>query len=200
MGMRTRAALLAVALVVATAACTAHEEPVPAKSSPTPSASPSAEPSFAAPALHLPTVASGGKCPVSPAKAWTGLGQADRVLGNGPLYPIADYFREGGATLDLRPDDKQPDGTYGKKVRWLAVGYTGPVLIRAGRIDGPGKAGAQFLYWGEKRDDGWFAVLPQEDYLDLPAGTTVSGPGCFAYQIDGTNFSTTVVFSAALTR
>ncbi|WP_157018079.1 hypothetical protein [Cryptosporangium arvum] len=199
MGRRTRAVSLVLAIVAGVTACSG-DEPTP-RATPGESANSSATAAaFAAPPLKLPTVAAGQACPLSASKAWSGPGQATRVLGNGPLYPIADYFREGGATLDLRPDDEQPDGTYGKKVRWLSVGYSGPVLIRGGRLDGTGRAEGRFLYWGEPRDDGWFAVLPEEEYVDLPGATTVSGPGCFAFQVDGTNFSTTIVFSAVPAR
>jgi hypothetical protein len=116
------------------------------------------------------------------------------VLGDGPLYPIADYFRD-GAVLGLRSDDRRPDGQYEKKVRWLGVDYTGPVLLRADRIDGPGTASAQFAYFGDRRDDGYYAELTQAEN-DMPATTTVSGPGCYAYQVDGTTFSETIVFRA----
>ncbi|GAA0245911.1 hypothetical protein GCM10009539_34100 [Cryptosporangium japonicum] len=196
--MRTRAVVLVVAIVVGVVGCSA-DEPAPRA---TPGRSAGAA-SFVAPALALPRVAPGAPCPLTKSRAWSGPGQAVRVLGEGPLYPIADYFGEGGATLELRPDDKQPDGTYGEKVRWLSVGYTGPVLIRGGRIDGTGRAGARFLYWGEPRDGGWFAVLPDEEgleYVDLPGATTVSGPGCYALQVDGTNFSRTIVFNAVPSR
>ncbi|MFY1573465.1 hypothetical protein ACN26Z_01055 [Verrucosispora sp. WMMD703] len=33
---------------------------------------------------------------------------------------------------------------------------------------------------------------------DLPGVTTVDGPGCYAYQVDGSTFSVTVVFRAVL--
>ncbi len=55
------------------------------------------------------------------------------MLGDGPLYPIADFG--GDAVPDLRDDERGPDGSYAKKVRWLGVGYTGPVLLRVARID-----------------------------------------------------------------
>jgi hypothetical protein len=117
------------------------------------------------------------------------------VLGDGPLYPVADYFG-GGAILELRPEDRTPSGSYDKKVRWLGVDYTGPVLVRAGRIDaGPGTASAMFAYTGSARGGGHYAELSNA-VSDLPGVTTVSGPGCYAYQIDGTTFSKTIVFRA----
>jgi hypothetical protein len=117
------------------------------------------------------------------------------VLGDGPVHPVATYFRQPGTVLLLRPADRHPDGTYEAKVRWTSAGYLGPVLIRAGRIDGPGTALSAFSYTGEKRDGGHYAVI-ENDPGDLPGTTTVSGPGCYAIQADGTTFSTTIVFLA----
>lgn len=97
------------------------------------------------------------------------------MLGDGPLYPIADYFG-GDAVLELRDDEREPDGSYEKKVRWLGAGYAGPVLLRAARIDGPGAASARFSYVGNSRDGGHYAVLTNAE-SDLPATTTVDGPG-----------------------
>lgn len=163
----------------------------PAVSPPAPAASVAA---FVVPPLRLPGVAPGADCPVAVARAWSGPGQASRVLGDGPVHPVADYFG-GGTVLELRPDDREPDGRYVKKVRWIAAGYTGPVLVRAARIDGPGAAGAEFSYVGEARDGGYYAELTGAN-SDLPATTTVAGPGCYAYQVDGTTFSRTIVFRA----
>ncbi|SHN47517.1 hypothetical protein [Cryptosporangium aurantiacum] len=191
MRFRRRAALLAVLAVAATACDDEAPRAAPSPSRETPSAGP-----FTPALLRLPRVAPGEQCPTTSPQRWTKpFGVATNVLGDGPLYPIADYFMAASATLDLRPDDRTPGGAYDKKVRWLAVGYVGPVLIRADRIDGTGSASAQFSYTGTRRDGGYFAELSEPEN-DLPATTTVSGPGCFAYQIDGTSFSTTIVFRA----
>jgi hypothetical protein len=178
---RTPAALFAAALALA--AC---DDPAPPP--PAPSVAPSARP------LRLPVVAPGEQCPVAAEHPWSGPGQAGSVLGDGPLYPIAGYFAD-GAVLELRDADRKPDGSYEKKVRWLGVGYTGPVLVRAGRIDGAGTAGATFSYRGTGHAGGHYAEL-SNPVNDLPATTTVSGPGCYAYQVDGTTFSKTIVFRA----
>ena len=105
----------------------------------------------------------------------------------------------GDAVLQLRPDDREPGGSYRVKVRWVGSGYAGPVLIRADRIDGTGTALAQFSYTGEARDGGYFATLTESEN-DIPATTLVSGPGCFAYQLDGTTFSETIVFEVVRAR
>jgi hypothetical protein len=162
----------------------------PTVASPTPAAS-SAE--WTAPPLGLPTLAPGDDCPVTEPGRWSDSDQAQRVLGPGPLYPVADYFT--GGVLQLRDEDREQDGTYTKKVRWIGSGYTGPVLVRAGRIDAPGAASVVFAYTGESRDGGHHAVLTSPD-SDLPGTTTVDGPGCYAYQVDGSTFGVTIVFRA----
>ncbi len=186
--------MMAASLVSALVACDGGTPDTPTVSAPAStaaSAAPAAE--FPAPPLRLPSVAPGEPCPVTEPHRWSDPDQAGRVLGPGPLYPVADYFT--GGALQLRDQDRQQDGTYTKKVRWIGSGYSGPVLVRAGRIDAPGAAAASFSYTGESRDGGHYAVLANPE-SDLPATTTVSGPGCFAYQVDGTSFSLTIVFRA----
>jgi hypothetical protein len=112
------------------------------------------------------------------------------------VYAVADYFGD-GTVLVLGPDDREPAGTYSKKVRWIGADYAGPVLIRTTRLDGSGAGLVSFADWGTRRDGGYYADLPTPD-SDLPAVTTLSGPGCYAYQIDGSTFTTTIVFQATL--
>ena len=43
-------------------------------------------------------------------------------------------------------------------------------------------------------------VFPVPDWdEDWPSGTYVSGPGCFAYQLDGASLSMLIVFSVKIT-
>ncbi|MFI7552593.1 hypothetical protein ACIBQ2_22920 [Micromonospora sediminimaris] len=181
----------AVVLLASSAACDAAP-PDASPVSPAPATSPRG---WTAPPLQLPNAGPGDACPVTEPQPWPNPDQASRVLGPGPLYPVADYFADGA--LQLRDEDREPDGTYSKKVRWIGSGYTGPVLVRAARIDAPGSATVAFSYTGESRDDGHHAVLTSQE-SDLPGVTTVDGPGCYAYQVDGSTFSVTVVFRAVL--
>jgi hypothetical protein len=189
---RIGSALLCAAIVLLAAAC---DEP--GSDNDRPHATPASSPAtLAVRPLRLPSVPPGGACPLAQASPWPDSSEATRVLGGGPAHPVADYFRD-GAVLHLRDDDREPDGTYVKKVRWVVANYMGPLLVRAGRIDGPGSASVKFSYTGVARDGGYYTELTNVS-SDLPATTTVSGPGCYAYQVDGTTFSTTVVFSAVL--
>jgi hypothetical protein len=150
--------------------------------------------------LGLPSVAPGDPCPVTPVTRRAGAPAASGdVLGNGPLGPVGYYFDRGTATLGLRPDDRKAAGDYAKKVRWLAFDYTGPVVIRAGRLDGAGEARVEFSYVGGSTDDGFVAdVDARGRSQDFPALTHVAGPGCYAYQVDTAGSSYTVVFAAVL--
>jgi hypothetical protein len=84
------------------------------------------------------------------------------------------------------------------KILWVAPpSVNGAILIRGRRIDGP----------GELRFEGTENPV-KELALTAPAGETPSrwsnwpsytrlrAPGCYAYQIDGKDFSTTIVFQA----
>ncbi|MGK5557500.1 hypothetical protein ACSNOI_38425 [Actinomadura kijaniata] len=176
-------------LALAGAACDGPPSPVSPSTPSTPSTALASRP------LRFPAVAAGAACPTTAPRPWSGPGVAEAVLGDGPVYPVADYFGE-GTVLELRAQDRRPDGSYVKKVRWIGAGYRGPVLVRAARIDGRGAATSRFAYTGEERDGGYHAELPSAT-SDLPGTTTVTGPGCYAVQVDGTTFTTVVVFRAA---
>jgi hypothetical protein len=89
----------------------------------------------------------------------------------------------------------------GAPVDWVADGsYTGPVLIRGGQIGGSAAIG-----FGE-------GATPYDELQLLDAGrqaprvpgggrqwlteTRISVPGCYAYQVDGTDFSEVLAFRA----
>lgn len=158
-------------------------------------------------ALHLPRLAAGGSCPVS------GVGTFDfrrygvaRGIGPGPAYPVG--FEQPGSVLRIQPAAATSvfSGSEwgGQKVLWfVAPSYRGPLLIRGGRIDAGGLVrfdrGAvppaelripRALRGGNPPD----ATPVGQRYR--PSYTRLLGPGCYAYQIDGTTFSRTIVFSA----
>jgi hypothetical protein len=195
------AAALAAVVVIAVAAVwvvpglqrgTAGGPPVasPALGSPSPTASaaPSADPlaSLERP-LALPTYA--GTCPRS-----TGhqvLSDVGLGLGSGPVWPVG-FGTAGQSTLG-----QSSDGIWHavKVLRAADPSYLGPVLVRGRRIDGAGVL---------RFSQGGVLSGPEELRLDAggpaaiertwPSYTLVQTTGCYAYQIDGTSFSATVVF------
>ena len=147
-------------------------------------------------ALHLPRVSAGASCPVTTLRPVRLANDEVRPLaGAGPAYPILN-----GAYLDFYwpPLSSQPDfygtGWSGNKVMWVVASrYSGRVLVRGRQIDGP---------HGLRFD----APMTRERKLQGPTGdgrvrrypgyTRVQAPGCYAYQIDGANFSRVIVFKA----
>jgi len=84
----------------------------------------------------------------------------------------------------------------GAKVLWfVAPRYRGPVLIRGGRLDHPDRL---------RFNRGMVPPLEMRIHKvfsgprDRPSYTRLRAPGCYAYQVDGTNFSRVVVFQASL--
>lgn len=122
-------------------------------------------------------------------------------IGSGPAYPIG---RPGGE-LRLAPAKNFHSKKWaGQKVLWFVLpAYRGPVLIRGARLDGPGlvrfqsgNVPPQQLWIRVGEQQGRPGGLEPKAARYLPSYTRVRGPGCYAYQIDGTMFSRVVVFRA----
>jgi hypothetical protein len=149
------------------------------------------------PALTLPVLADGQKCPVSPEGSISpDFGPA---LGKGPVYPVG--IPHGLLQFIYPPVETQlwyPSDWGGQKVLWVVdPEYHGPVLIRGGRIDAPGRLGFGGLskpFW-EMR---FGASAADGAWRQFPSFTRLKAPGCYAYQIDGDGFQTVVVFEAAV--
>jgi len=137
--------------------------------------------------LHLPKINLGTSCPTTPGHKVDTVGFGAFGLGKGPVYP-------GIVGGQLYP---WSGGWFGFKTLWfVAPSYDGPVLIRGGRIDGDGLVG-----FGENPLIGHLIIPPgptvneaSDGYRTAPGGTYVAGPGCYAWQIDGLNFSDVIVF------
>jgi hypothetical protein len=145
--------------------------------------------------MRLPSLAPGATCPRNPPTSHSPVVQEADATGYGaaPLFPISMYMNF-DATLHLSDTTPGPDGLYDVKVVWANVPYQGPVVVRAGRIDGPGR-GLVRIYDNPDRSVGDAVVFPLTGTVgDWPSGTFVSGAGCYAYQIDGAAFTEVVVF------
>jgi hypothetical protein len=143
--------------------------------------------------LHLPKVTDGA-CPVSPHARDATAGFAGTVVGRGPVRPLV-------APAGFRPFADHsilfvPSGIAGwrsVKTLWFASpGYHGPILIRGRRLDGSGT-----LAFGASTPRIVDPQLPPAPGARSYTGATwVTSPGCYAWQVDGTSFSTVVVFRA----
>jgi hypothetical protein len=155
--------------------------------------------------LHVPTVAPGEPCPVS------GVGTVNfrkygvaAGLGPGPAYPIG--FEQPGSVLTFIAPQASPEfaGSEwgGQKVLWFVTpAYRGAVLVRGKRLDAPdvlrferGKVPPT-----ELRLRYLSAGVPSVKAAGqryFPSYTRLRAEGCYAYQVDGTTFSRTIVFRA----
>jgi|GEM_PF-1767788 len=152
--------------------------------------------------LAQPSLEPGAECPVTPRKqiipSPPALYSAEYGIGDGPLYPVAYYFKE-GTILQLRDSMRQQDGWFMTKVRWMgAPNNEGNVLIRGHQLDGATEVRFQ---WGEVRHPASVSEMTlalRNGWNEWPAATLVRGPGCYAYQVDGSNFTSTIIFKAAM--
>jgi len=89
-------------------------------------------------------------------------------------------------------------GWFAFKTTWVvAPSYQGPIIVRAKRIDAPGRVA---LLGGAQ--PGALVVPPGPTINDYsgtrtaPVGTYVLSPGCFAFQVDGKGFNEHIVLNA----
>jgi hypothetical protein len=142
--------------------------------------------------LDLPP-ASRTRCPRS--KTGRRAPGVAHTLGDGPAFPVLTS-PSGVANLD--PVTRR-HGWYLHKTLWaVSPRYRGPLLIRGGRIDSRGDV--RFSVRFELRP---MLRLPGDwpgttDWRYVPNATALRGPGCYALQIDGLDFSRDVVFEARL--
>jgi hypothetical protein len=148
--------------------------------------------------LHFATVRTGGTCPVSRGKVMSGRYINGVAFGPGPvrLLVAMEIGNLLAGYVDLLPSDTP--GWFAFKTTWVvAPSYQGPIIVRAKKIDGPGRAA---LLAGASA--GPLVVPPGptvNDHLGsrtAPVGTYVSGPGCFAFQVDGKGFDEHIVINA----
>ena len=158
--------------------------------------------------LHLPQLAAGSACPVSASRQLPGAGGFSgpfTATGPGPVYMA------GGTTISFDYPPKSDSSYYGtgwggQKVIWaIDKDYSGPLLFRGARLDGP-QALRFDHYLGTYGGDGGNEAFAEMAYPPLdgitvmrtaPSGVRMQAGCC---QVDGTNFSEIIVFRAELTR
>jgi hypothetical protein len=155
--------------------------------------------------LHLPKLAAGAECPISkpdPRIQWRRINIFGGTgLGRGPVYP---GLGASGGLLWATPDVQSGGPWFGEKVFWyVRPSYRGPVLIRARRIDGrgmlrfgSGELPSPELHLASLGSVSWEGQPPGS--RGYPSGVRVLTKGCYAFQIDGANFSRVVVVTADL--
>jgi len=151
--------------------------------------------------LHLPKVRPGGRCPASSGRRIDNDQFGGVALGRGPVRPLVTASAVSGGDLQhgVLPFGRVP-GTSWRVVKTLWFSeprYRGPVLIRGRQLGGSAK-----LVFGE----GPSLLDPQlppgptpngtNGWREWPGGTYTRSFGCYAWQVDGTSFSSVIVFKA----
>jgi hypothetical protein len=142
--------------------------------------------------LDLPA-ASRARCPRS--RTGRRAPGVAHTLGEGPAFPVLTSAA-GVTELD---EFTRRRGWYFHKTLWaVSPRYRGPLLIRGGRIDSRGD-----VRFSVRFDLRPILRLPGDwpgttGWRYVPSATALRGPGCYAFQIDGLDFSNDVVFEARL--
>jgi len=149
--------------------------------------------------LHFPALRPGQRCPASRGSPVSTDLFGGIALGNGPVRVIiagAGDVRHGVA--DLGPTIAPP--WLGLKTLWFSVpAYQGPFIIRAERLGRPGPVAL-----GEGPLIAPLVVPPGptlnggEGWRTAPGGLWVKTPGCYAWQVDGLDFSEIITVRAVL--
>jgi hypothetical protein len=151
--------------------------------------------------LHLPRLAAGATCPVSPVDRrldWKPINIFGvSGIGPGPVYPGLGGT---GGHVTVSADTQYGGPWLGGKLFWyVRPTYRGPILIRGRRLDANGLMG----FDGARRPEPELRIHTYDtvSWSGQPAGSRgvpssvrVLQPGCYAAQIDGTRFSRVVVF------
>jgi hypothetical protein len=153
--------------------------------------------------LHLPLLAPGDACPVSPIDwrvGWSNINIfGGSGIGRGPVYP--GLGGSGGIAYGT-PDTEYGGPWAGAKVFWYVKrSYRGRVLIRGRRLDDlqpVGFNGDKLPAARELRIEPWDTVSWKgQPYRSRGIASTLRmrSSGCYGVQIDGATFSRIVVFA-----
>ena len=152
--------------------------------------------------LHFPALRPGQRCPASRGSPVSTDLFGGIALGSGPVRVIIGEqspgdVRHGVATL-ISPTSVPP--WLGLKTLWFSVpAYQGPVIIRAERLGRPGPVAL-----GEGPLVAPLVVPPGPTlnggggWRIAPGGLWVRTPGCYAWQVDGLDFSEIITVRAVL--
>jgi hypothetical protein len=153
--------------------------------------------------LELPDLTSGSRCPADSGHKYQNKQFGGFALGEPPLQPLIainhprDRAAVKGGILRFRPSPDE-SGWYEIKTLWFArPSYHGGALIRGRQLNG-----ASPIRFGESPSltDPYLSAGPtangDKGFREWPGATWIRAPGCYAWQIDGLDFSEVIVFKA----
>lgn len=151
--------------------------------------------------LAIPGLRLDGSCPVTAGQPFSNGQFGGVALGTGPVQPLIPPTggnRRAAAGILTFGADPLRRGWYRAKTLWFAPPtYDGAVYIRGRQIDGP-----HVTIFGESPvlADPQLPPGPtlngMDGWREWPGATWLRTPGCYAWQIDGTDFSEVIVFEA----
>lgn len=160
--------------------------------------------------LHPPAVAAGQPCPATSGSSIETSAFGGVALGDGPVRVLlADRGDLRHGHVALIPTERRLGR--GTASHWLAVetlwlsvpGYHGPFVVRGEALTGGDAIEVQPSGDGLHVGKGPLVVPPGptpntggDGYRSVPGSTWVTGAGCYAWQVDGSSFSETIVFDA----
>jgi hypothetical protein len=133
-----------------------------------------------------PTIAAGAKCPVTTFSSEP-VKTVSPLLGDGLIRPAT------GSTITIERDSSYP-GWADAKVIWYTPPGTGSVVLRGQRIDGTGAVA--FVEGSNPMKSSLELQRLAGGWGDDPTLLLVKMPGCYAFQIEGLDFSRIIVFRA----
>ena len=149
--------------------------------------------------LHFPAFRPGQRCPASPGHPIATADFGGTALGNGPVRVViasVGDLRHGVA--DLSPSSSPP--WLALKTLWFSEPvYQGPFIIRSKRLGRP-----DAVALGEAPTVAPLVVPPgptlngTSGWREAPGGLWVRTAGCYAWQVDGLNFSEMIVVDAVV--
>jgi hypothetical protein len=145
--------------------------------------------------LRLPRITPGAICPRSSGRQVT---PAFGILfGDGPAY--AGIFQLDNDGVVRYGGSTKEGGWYYAKVLWVTDGSDRErTLVRGRQLDGPNHL--SFGFGADPAKELRIPVLGSvngSNWGHHPSETRIRAPGCYAYQADGKDFSTVIVFQAA---
>jgi hypothetical protein len=152
--------------------------------------------------MHLPHLAAGTRCPISPPARKVDPNEA-AALGPGPIY-LVSLFAHKAVMPFVEPSRTGLFGGSswgGQVLKWIgAPSYHGPLLVRGRKLTGRDGLG----FGAGKIPLVEMDVPPFGAHMN-PGGWQLWGgyarlrsPGCYGLQVDGTTFSEVIIFRACL--
>ncbi len=145
--------------------------------------------------VQLIKLEAGAECPRAHARQVNAdFGPA---IGDGPAY-AAGFTTDGVLSVSFPAATETPfygSQWSGGKVLWIVnPTYSGPLLIRGGRLDGSDQV--RFENGAEPPSELRMDAANTTGWRSLPSYTRLRSPGCYMYQVDGLNFTETIIFEA----